>query len=398
MQAGSVWYVGAGLGDPELISVRGQHLLRQADLIVHDSGAAPELLEQCKRDATIMDAQTQGIASAEEIQGISRQIIEASQNGLSVVRLIVGDPLFYSRALEEIRIIRAAHVGVMIVPGISSPPGASAFAGAPLFGKRLLLCRPENQSRESARIIRERGAAPILLPLIDIAPPADRSPLERCVTRLDDYDWVILTSANGADRLMQAINASGRDARAFGQAKIAVIGPGTARPLSKWGIMPDLVAEEHVAEALARQLLAVGSVKSALLVRAQEARDVLPNSLRDAGIEVDVVAAYRTLQLADKQRDSLTQLIASRSVDAVLLTSSSMADSLVTALGPDAPAILSNICVASIGPITSTTLSKLGIKVDVTASKYTVEGLLDALERHFSIQPQGTTLTQGDAR
>ncbi len=517
MQLGSVSYVGAGPGDPELISVRGQQLLRHADLVIHDSSVASELLEQCKHNATLVDARCPGIASAEDIREIARRIIEATQVGLSVVRLKVGDPLFYSRALDEIRIIAAANVKMEIVPGIASPFGASAFAGVPLtdsdgsgsvvftsatdllgrsasamllaerakaadticvlcaasqlptivqsllpmprfatspcvlvykastpeqrvleapldrilesftpqptpepllliagkvtewrkqltwfeslplFGKRLLLCRPKHQAKDSARLIRQRGARPILLPLIEIGAPPDNSPLNRCATRLGEYDWVVLTSANGADKLMQAMTENGRDARAFGKAKIAVIGPGTARPLSTWGIVPDLVAEEHVAEALAQQLLAVGSTRSVLLVRALEARDVLPNSLREAGIDVDVVAAYATRKFGGEQQAILTRLIGSRSVDAVLLTSSSMVEALCTGLGPDAPAILSNTCVASIGPITSATLRAWGVQVDVTADNYTVDGLLAALESHFSTQLQAAAPVPGNA-
>jgi uroporphyrinogen III methyltransferase / synthase len=504
MKVGRVWYVGAGPGDPDLISVRGQRLLQEAQLVIHDSGVATDLLAQCASDAELYEACVSDQATTEELPSIAHRIIEAIKEGLRVVRLKVGDPLFFSRALDEIAELSDAGIVVQVLPGIASPLGAAAFAGVPLTGesgagnvsflstlplqtpsiirnlvieyaraaesvcvlctqaqllsvvpallelprwdkassvliskattpeqvvveasldrlldtfsarpllepfmlmvgngaqwrrrldwyerlplrgRRLLLCRPKHQAQQSAQAIRERGARPVLIPLIEIEPPADPAPLRACVTQLSSYDWVILTSANGTEQLMQSITAGGRDARALGRARIAVIGPGTARPLSQWGIVPDLVAKEHVAEGLARELLASGQAHSALLVRAQEARDVLPVSLREAGLAVTVVPAYATRKLGAHQSSQIRGLLQAGGIDAALLTSSSMADALVTALGSNAAEELSRTCVASIGPITTSTLEKAGVRVDVTAEVYTVEGLLDSLEQLFA--------------
>jgi uroporphyrinogen III methyltransferase/synthase len=257
------------------------------------------------------------------------------------------------------------------------------FEQLPLHGRRLLLCRAKHQAQQSARSIRDQGAQPILLPLIAIEPPSDVAPFNQCIAQLANYDWVVLTSANGAEQLMQGISAQGLDARAFGQARLAVIGPGTAKPLRKWGIVPNLLAKEHVAEGLASELLQVGNIQSVLLVRAEQARDTLPETLRQAGVRVDVVAAYRTRKLGNEQSSRLRSMLECNELDAVLLTSSSMADALVSALGPNAAALLSRAVVASIGPITTTTLRQLGVTVDVTADEYTVEGLLVALGRYF---------------
>lgn len=504
MKAGRVWYVGAGPGDPELISLLGQRLLREAALVVHDRGIAPEVLAECRSSAEIEEARVSERVEQAELAAIASRIADAAHAGQDVVRLKLGDPLFFSRALEEIAVLTQRGIDVRVVPGITSPLAAAAFAGAPLtaesgvgavvlvctlhlqqvhavreliqrqvstaeslgvlcsssqvpivlralldiprlararaaivssattpeqqviegeleylldrfsahplheplllllgagvarrpqlawyehlplFGRRLLLCRPRHQAERSAIAMRARGARPVIMPLIEIEPPTDGTALEECVHRLSSYDWVILTSANGAERLMAALAAARLDARAFGRAKIAVIGPGTARPLARWGIIPDLVAQEHVAEALGRELLDVGAGNSALLVRAEVARDVLPNSLREAGLGVSVVAAYSTRKLGPDRSAQLREMIESASIDAVLLTSSSMAESLASALGPSAPEVLACTCVASIGPITTGSLKKLGIGVNVTATEYTVEGLLDALERHFA--------------
>jgi uroporphyrinogen III methyltransferase/synthase len=153
--------------------------------------------------------------------------------------------------------------------------------------------------------------------------------------------------------------------------------------LEKWGLLADLIADEHVAEGLARQLLLAGPAQRALLVRALEARDALPKALEAAGLRVDVVAAYETRTLAQAQSPTLKTLLESGNVDAVLLTSSSMAESLIEALGPEASTYLSKLCVASIGPITTATLERLGVPVSVTANTYTVAGLLDALETYY---------------
>jgi len=255
-----------------------------------------------------------------------------------------------------------------------------------LFGKRLLLPRPLQQAKSTAKEIRRIGAVPVVYPLIAIEDPEDPSHVLGAVGRLSTYDWVILTSANGAERLIAAIRKCGRDARAFGNAKIAVIGPKTAEPLLGFGLTADLIAEEHVAEGLLKDLRAQGEMRRVLLFRAAEARELLPDSLRDAGVEVDVVAAYRTRRLGAVEAEPLRQMFLERSLDAVLVTSSSMATSLVEALGADAKSLLGQVCIASIGPVTTNTLEQLGVTVHVTATKYTVSGLLSALELTFGKQ------------
>ena len=503
LKTGKVWYVGAGPGNPELITLRGQELLKQADVVIHDSAMDPAFFYECQATTRLIDSLINNFASPEELKSVVRQIILEARSGARVVRLKSGDPLFFSRALDEIAEIRAAGIPLEIVPGIAAPMAASAYAGVPLtntrgftgvafvaacdllgkpedleslarlasssetlcvmlvahqlrpvverllqldgfaskmsllihraslpqqrvaesplaelvklfesnpmpeptlllvgdligwreklnwfeslplFGKRLLLCRPRQQSHDAVRAIRRRGASAELLPLIEIEPVTNDSALTDCLSRVNGYDWVIFTSANGVEYFREASTASGRDARVFGRAKVAVIGPGTAKPLEKWGIRPDLIAEEHVAEGLAREILAAGPAKSALLVRAREARDTLPNSLKQAGLEVNVVAAYATRKLADQQREQLKSQLESGAVDAVLLTSSSMAEALIAALAADSVATLSKVCVASIGPITTATLARLGVAANLTATTYIVEGLLDAIESYY---------------
>jgi uroporphyrinogen III methyltransferase/synthase len=198
---------------------------------------------------------------------------------------------------------------------------------------------------------------------------------------------VAFTSANGVERAWAALLLAGRDARAFGRAKIAAIGPATAAALERHGLMPDVTAKEFKGEGLAAEILArmAGTIEEkrrVLLLRAEQAREALPDALRAAGAIVDVVPVYATrapVGLAETLRD----LFERGSVHAVMFTSSSTVTHVCDALGDAAAAVLAGVRVASIGPITSETAKRLGVRVDTEASSYTVPALLDALEASF---------------
>jgi uroporphyrinogen III methyltransferase/synthase len=258
------------------------------------------------------------------------------------------------------------------------------YDSMPLFGKRLILPRPEAQARATARAIRERGAEPLVTPVIEITAPPDTKPLERAVLELGSYAWVLFTSANGVERFFAEVARQGRDARAFASAKVAAIGPKTAAAIEGHGIIPDLVAKEFIGEGLAKELLERTDARGkVLLARALVARDALPDALRDAGFAVDVVPVYETRGASEPTKERLRTLIASGKADAILFTSSSTVTETLSALGSDAAALLATITVASIGPITTGTLREAAVRVDVSAESYTVEGLLDALQRHY---------------
>ena len=171
------------------------------------------------------------------------------------------------------------------------------FDRKPLFGKRILLTRPGSQAVETARDVRSRGAEPVTAPVIEIAPPPDLAALEKSLRELDSYDLVAFTSANGVVRAMEKLHAMRRDARAFGRAQVAAIGPGTAAALRPYGIVADVVAEEYRGEGLADAIWRRSprpTRKGGCPLRGLVARDALPVALRAAGIEVDVTAAYET--------------------------------------------------------------------------------------------------------
>jgi uroporphyrinogen III methyltransferase/synthase len=211
------------------------------------------------------------------------------------------------------------------------------------------------------------------------------------------YDWVVLTSANGVDRLWTEMRRQGKDARAFGKAKIAAIGPGTAAALERCGVTADVIAKEHRGEALAQEVLeAMATSASAsagapiakprvLIARAEVARDVVPDTLRAGGCEVDVVSVYKTRSPPRALLEALSSLLEGGEIDAVTFTSSSTVEHLCDALEARAIPLLAKTTVASIGPITTETAKKRGIRVDVMAAEYTIPGLVTALEKHFGI-------------
>jgi uroporphyrinogen III methyltransferase / synthase len=194
---------------------------------------------------------------------------------------------------------------------------------------------------------------------------------------------VLFTSGNAVEQTRLELERTGRDARAFGASRVAVVGPKTRDALLQLGIKADLVAQEFVGEGLASALLEQGTPRRVLLLRALVARDVLPEALRAAGSVVDVVAAYENKPLTSSGAE-LAERISQGTADAILFTSSSTVTSTLDALGPDGKQLLSGVALCSIGPVTTRALQSVGLAPTLQASTYTVEGLLDALEAHFS--------------
>jgi uroporphyrinogen III methyltransferase/synthase len=503
-----VYLVGAGPGDPGLITARGIECLARADVVLYDALVHPELLEHAGRAELVFVGKRAGRTSARQAF-INETMRERAARGEVVVRLKGGDPYLFGRGSEEAEFLHEHGIEFEVVPGVPSPLAASAYAGLslthrhlsssvayltatespekdreshdwaklatgpetlvvfmglgrlrslmallvehgrpqttpvalvqdaslpsqrtltgtvgeiadraeseglrtpvliivgevvrlrdalrwfdrkPLFGKRVLVTRPEEQARTLGSLLREEGAEPIELATIRIAPPEDRAPLEAAVASLARYDAVLFTSRNGVLRFFAELARQNGDARRFGSAKVAAIGPATAAELARFGVRADLVPSEFRGEALASELLAggIGNGSRVLLPRAAVARDVLPEMLREAGAAVDVVPAYRTVGPDDETIDRLKRLVFEGGADVVTLTSSSTAENLVGLLGDGGPAALARMTVASIGPITTETAERLGVRVDVTATDYDNRGLVRALRAHYSPSP-----------
>jgi uroporphyrinogen III methyltransferase / synthase len=248
---------------------------------------------------------------------------------------------------------------------------------APLHGLSVVVTRARAQASALSRRLSDLGATVIEAPAIRIVPRSEDAAVSDAVKQLatGSYDVVCLTSPNGAELLLDAIGAAGSDARALAGTTLAAIGPGTAAALRRYGLRADVVAPQSIGEALADELVRAGLAgQRVLLARAAEARDVLPDRMREAGAEVEVVALYDTV------REALSGelLAAVAEADFVTFTSSSTVRYFVEATGGTGrfPA---RARVVSIGPITTQTARELGLEVHTEASRHDVDGLVNAL-------------------
>jgi uroporphyrinogen III methyltransferase/synthase len=268
--------------------------------------------------------------------------------------------------------IRAPAV-VVVGPVAARSDALGWLERRPLHGKRVVVTRARAQASGLAARLRGLGAEVVELPAIRIEPRIDSDPVRRAVDGLHSYALVCLTSANGVRLLFEAMAAAGRDARALANATVAAIGPGTTAALAEHGIAADIVPERFVAEALVEALSEVQvQGRPALIARAAEARDVLPDALAERGAEVDVVALYETI--AEEPDPQAVE--AAQAADYITFTSSSTVRNLVAALGDRLPR---GARVVSIGPITSEAAREAGLEVHVEAEQHDVDGLVEAL-------------------
>jgi uroporphyrinogen-III synthase len=261
--------------------------------------------------------------------------------------------------------------------------------GLPLAGLRIVVGRARHQASALSSGLRELGAEVIEIPFIEIRKPRSYQPLDTALKNLQDYDWLILTSVNGADALWKRIRKLRLTKRHFKHLKVAAIGPATKKAIEKRGIKVNVVPEEYVAESVVESLRDQVAGKRVLLARARVARDVIPRELRKLGAKVDVVAAYETVI----PRSSLTRLRAilknsNRRPDVITFTSSSTVRNFANLTGknvrrgrprPRKANPLDDVRFVSIGPVTSSTLRELGLPVDLEAKEYTIPGLINAI-------------------
>jgi uroporphyrinogen-III synthase len=260
-----------------------------------------------------------------------------------------------------------------------------------LAGRRVLVTRAPQQASGLADHLRALGATPILVPTIEIAPPGSFTALDAALASLaapSPPDWLVFTSANAVEALhrrAQQLNLTPRPGR------IAAIGPATARAVQAIGLTVDLVPPNSVAESLAGSLLPHAPGQSFLLVRAAEARDVLPEALIAAGATVTIAEAYRN-RLPHDSLPALQSLFASPEAcpHAVTFTSASTARNLVALLESAGLALPSAVLRASIGPITSQALRDLGLPPHLEAAEPTIPALCDAMASAFHTPADGT--------
>jgi uroporphyrinogen III methyltransferase/synthase len=259
------------------------------------------------------------------------------------------------------------------------------FEQKPLFGRRVLVTRAREQASEFGRLLSEAGAEPVELPLIEIAPPADdHAALDAALATLAQQDWVVFTSQNAVEAFFGRMRRRGADARALARAKVAAIGPATARALEAHGLLADVTARDSVAEGLAGELLAAEPAgwagKRVLIPRALVAREVVPEALREAGATVLVVEAYRTLPAATSSAAPVLARLARGDIDWITFTSSSTVREFMRLFQPgQLPAALGGARVAAIGPITARAAEAAGLKVDLVPATHTVAALCQSI-------------------
>lgn len=256
------------------------------------------------------------------------------------------------------------------------------LATHPLFGRTVLVTRARSQASQLTARLEALGARVIEAPTIAITAPSDGyAAIDTAIEQLHSYQWLIFTSANGVTEFFARLNVAGKDTRALGYARVAAIGSATAARLREHGIVADVVPAEFRAEgvvaALKGQLPPHAKV---LLARAEEAREVLPDALREMGADVTIAPVYKTIT-GEVDAESLREQLAGGEIDMVTFTSSSTVKNLVNILGSIAP--LAGVKTAAIGPVTAETATKLGITPDIVAAEYTIDGLVEAIKADF---------------
>ena len=511
MKQPAVYLIGAGPGDPDLITVRGLECLRAADVVIHDHLVSSRLLKEARPDAELIDV---GGAAPQPMaqEAISILLAEKAREGKVVARLKWGDPFVFDRGGEEALFLHEQQVPFEVIPGIPAGIAVPAYAGVPvtypgggdtitlvrgyedesrtlpdidwtslarldgtvvcyagaqqlmrildamlghgwppdeyavivyngtlmtqetwsgtltellarvreqprrepailvvgrvagfrdhlrwfdsrpLFGRRVLVTRPRDQSAELVSRLAAMGADAVEVPMIRIVPPDDPGPLLRAATDPSVFDWIVFASANGVEGFMTALLDGERDLRALKGPKLCTVGTGTAERLARYGIKVDLVPEEFRAEAVAAALGREGPLDGArvLLPRSDIGRDVMADQLREAGALVTDVVAYRTVLDESPREDGpdIYGMLLEGRIDAVTFTSASAVRNFVKVYGADqAPDLLRHTVVAAIGPVTAEAATQLGIAITVQPATYTIPALVDAIAAHFALAP-----------
>ncbi|TWU23924.1 Uroporphyrinogen-III C-methyltransferase [Novipirellula galeiformis] len=489
-----VYLIGAGPGDPGLLTLRGAELLRRSDVVLYDGLSNAELLKHAPRAEHICVGKhgQQRIWRQEEI---IEEMLKHARNGRVVARLKGGDPAVFARTAEEVDALSKAGIRYEIVPGITAALAAGSYAGIPithrklasavalvtgheepgkpesaldwqalarfpgtlviymgvttaetwtrsliengkpadtpvaivrrcshhdqqtfrcrldevadrlspankirppviviigpvaeltetrnwleqrpLFGQTVLVTRPIEQAEELASPLRDLGATVLIQPAIQIGPPGDWDEVDAAIESLAQQDIVIFFSRNGVQYFLQRVLETGRDMRAFANCKLTCVGKQTAAALADFHLHADIVPPDFTAESLVEELRGQVEGKRITIVRASRGRDLLYESLQQAGADVTQVVAYAHTDVTTPDPQVL-QWAKQGQIDWITLTSSATAESLHQMLGES----MQQAKLATLSPITSAAVRKLGYTVACEADPYTIESLIQAL-------------------
>jgi uroporphyrinogen III methyltransferase/synthase len=272
----------------------------------------------------------------------------------------------------------AAHLRPPVIVVVGQVAAGEAaydwFAKRPLFGRRVLVTRPLDQAETLCSRLSELGAECLVQPAIQIGLPADWQPVDAALARLDEFDWLVFSSANGVKFLLDRLHAVGGDLRQLGRIRLAAMGPGTAEELARYHLRADAQPEQYRAEELAALLQREARGKRYLLARASRGREVLSEELTAAGAKVEQIVVYSSddVPAADPE---IAALLSDGKIDWITVTSSAIARSLARMFGDN----LRRSRLASISPITSGTLRELGYPPSAEAKVYTMDGVVEAI-------------------
>lgn len=502
MLKGIVYLVGAGPGDPGLITVKGIQCLEKADVIVYDRLVNPQLLSFAHPETRkiFMGKETTGLAGTQD--GINSLLVGLAREGKAVVRLKGGDPFIFGRGGEEAEALAEAGIPFEVVPGVTSAVAAPAYVGIPLThrshassvtivtgnedpdkensmidwdkiatgsgtlvflmgmanlkaisgqlikngrsgetpaalirwgtwaeqeflqgtladiasqadrenfknpaviiigdvvglhnklwwlkkkpltGRRILVTRGAEQAEGLARLLRELGGEVIVFPTIAITEPDDCSPLDRALDGIGQYNWIIFTSRNGVKYFFKRMNERLIDIRDLKGIKLGAIGPKTKEALEEHGLRIDFMPPKYIAEEIVASIK--GMIKTGdriLLPRSDKARKFLKEALTGLGVEVNEVITYRTCA-AGGDPDYLRRMLEQGFIHLITFASSSAVQNFVQLFdGHDLTALMRDVQVACIGPVTARTAVGSGLRADLVAREYTSEGLVEAILR-----------------
>lgn len=255
------------------------------------------------------------------------------------------------------------------------------FEKKPLFGKKILVTRAREQASELSKLLQEYGAMVVEFPMIKITPPLNFKELDKSIRQIEIYDWIVFTSPNGVRYFLNRLRQKGKDIRELKGLKIATIGSETKKLLQDLELNVDYQPEKEYTQEGLLEGFKKWEMKGKRIIipRSEQARDVLIKGLKEAGAMVDEVTVYRIIR---EQTDivHLKELLTQDEIDIITFTSSSTVTNFCSMFNEEEiRSLLNKIKICSIGPITTQKAQSLGLKIDITAKKYTIRGLVEAI-------------------
>jgi uroporphyrinogen III methyltransferase / synthase len=256
------------------------------------------------------------------------------------------------------------------------------FEQKPLFGKGIVVTRPDKQAYDLGALLEREGARVFHFPTIKIGPPRNWRSLDTSINKLDTYNWIIFTSANGVQYFFERLFVLGKDIRDLRGIKICCIGPATAKQVQAKGIRVDLIPKQYISEGILQSFASINMRGQTVLIpRAAQARDILPDGLTKAGATVDVATAYETVG-SEKKKKELRAMLAHNNIHVITFTSPSTVTNFLQIMGRGF-SLPEEVKIACIGPVTAATANEAGLSVDIMQDEYTMEGLVQSLARYF---------------